>query len=118
MTSPYSEDLRARAVGLVENGKKVSEVAQLLTIGIATIYLWLRRKREEGTIAPRKNWRQGHSNKIADLEKFRQFVKENEGLTATDMAEKLGTISLKTVCKWLKRIGFTRKKKLWLHRAR
>ncbi len=34
------------------------------------------------------------------------------------MAEKLGTISLKTVCKWLKRIRFTRKKKVWLHRAR
>ncbi len=70
MTSPYSEDVKARVVGLVENGKKFREAAQLLTIGIVTIYLWLRRKREEGTIAPRKNWRQGHSNKIADLEKF------------------------------------------------
>jgi len=32
-------------------------------------------------------------------------------MTATAMAEKWGGISLKTICKWLKRIDFTRKKK-------
>ena len=112
MALAYSEDLRKRAVNLVENGKDAAEVAKLLSIGRATVYLWLARKRTEGTIAPRKGWHKGHSNKITDLEEFKRFVEENQGMTAVAMAEKWGNISAKTMCKWLKRIGFTRKKKL------
>ncbi len=66
--------------------------------------------RKGESLAPKKDWRKGHSNKTPDLDKFKEFAQENQGLTATAMAEKLGNLSVKTVCKWLKGIGFTRKK--------
>ncbi|WP_265025995.1 transposase [Wolbachia endosymbiont (group A) of Bibio marci] len=40
----YSVDLREKAISLVERGKSKSEVADLLEIGIATLYRWLKKK--------------------------------------------------------------------------
>nr|WP_174515645.1 IS630 transposase-related protein [Wolbachia endosymbiont of Cardiocondyla obscurior] len=37
-------DLRERAVSMIEKGKSKVEVAELLEIGIATLYRWLRKK--------------------------------------------------------------------------
>lgn len=111
MANPYSEDLREKAIGLLDDGRSVYEVEKLLGIGKSSLYLWLKRRREAGTIASKKDWRKGHSHKIKDLETFKKFVHENQGLTALAMAEKWGDISPKTVCKWLHRIGFTRKKR-------
>jgi transposase len=42
----YSVDLRDKATSLVEKGKSNSEVAELLEIGIATLYRWLKKKAE------------------------------------------------------------------------
>lgn len=111
MANPYSEDLRKRAVEMKEEGKSIEEIVKVMKIGRSSIYLWWKRKREEGTVAARKEWRKGHGNKIKDLEKFKKFAEKNEGLTAKEMAEKWGNITLKTVCKWLNRIGFSRKKR-------
>ncbi|MBA3751521.1 helix-turn-helix domain-containing protein [Candidatus Dependentiae bacterium] len=111
MAIAYSEDLRKRAVSLIESGKKIEKVAKLLNIARSTLFRWVRQKKTEGSLTPKKDWRKGYGNKIPDLEKFEQFVKENQGLTATAMAEKWGSISVRVFCKWLKRIGFTRKKK-------
>ena len=111
MAIAYSEDLRERAVGLVKRGKKIETVAKLLQIGIATLYRWVAKKQNGESLSPKKDWHKGYGNKIPDLVVFEQFVKENQGMTATAMAEKWGNISLKTMCKWLNRINFTRKKK-------
>jgi transposase len=107
----YSEDLRERAVALVKRGKKVYIVAKLLQIGVPTLYRWVAKGKKGESLAPKKDWRKGYGNKIPDLDAFKQFVEENQGMTATSMAEKWGNISLKTMCKWLGRINFTRKKK-------
>ena len=53
----YSVDLREKAVSLVENGKPKAEVAELLEIGIATLYRWLRKKAEGKSLEPLKNVR-------------------------------------------------------------
>jgi transposase len=39
----YSADLREKAISLVERGISNSEVAELLEIGIATLYRWLKK---------------------------------------------------------------------------
>ncbi len=114
MSIAYSEDLRKRAVALVKRGRKIDSVVKLLNRVVATLFQRATKDRKGESLAPKKDWRKGHSNKIPDLDKFKEFAQENQGLTATAMAEKLGNISLKTVGKWLKRIGFTRKKKLRL----
>ncbi|MGL9725993.1 MAG: IS630 transposase-related protein [Wolbachia sp.] len=41
----YSVDLREKTVLMIEKGKKKVEIVELLEIGIATLYRWLKRKR-------------------------------------------------------------------------
>jgi transposase len=112
MSIAYSEDLRERAVALVKRGKRIDTVAKLLQIGVPTLYRWVAKKKKGDSLAPKKDWRKGYGNKIPNLEAFKQFVEENHGMTAAAMAVKWGNISPKTMCKWLGRIGFTRKKKV------
>ncbi len=109
MAIAYSEDLRKRAVGLVEKGRKIEVVAKLLNIGRTSLYRWVKQKQEKGSLASKKEWQKGYGNKIPDLEKLKEFVQVNKGMTAVAMAD-FWQVSIKTMCKWLKRIGFTRKK--------
>jgi transposase len=51
MAKPYSQDLRARAVGAVESGKSRREVARTFSVGISTVIAWVRRFRETGSAA-------------------------------------------------------------------
>lgn len=112
MPKPYSKDLRLKSLSLINDGKNILEVAELLKISRSSLYLWQKKQREEGDVTPKKGNQNGHSHKIKNLDFFKKFVDENHDLTATDMAEKWGNISIPTICKWLKRIGYTRKKKL------
>ena len=53
MAAPYSNDLRERAVAAALKGDQTrAEVARQFGIGEATLYVWLRRWREEGTLEP------------------------------------------------------------------
>lgn len=50
-------------------------------------------------------------------EKFKEFARQHGGKTQAEMAEAWGgDISARTIGKGLKKIGFTRKKNLWLPR--
>ncbi|WP_410542829.1 IS630 transposase-related protein [Wolbachia endosymbiont of Tetranychus urticae] len=40
----YSVDLREKAVLMIEKGKTKVEIAELMEIGIATLYRWLKKK--------------------------------------------------------------------------
>lgn len=112
MANAYSEDLRSRALALVDEGKSVKEVAKLFQIGIATLYLWRRTRRKTGVISPKKDWRQGYGHKIKDLDHFKDFVEDNKDLLPADLAKKWGNVTPKTIRKWLHRIGYSRKKRL------
>ena len=112
MANAYSEDLRERSIGLLEQGYRVGEICALLKISQPTFYRWREQKRLTHSLKPKENWRQGHSQKITDLEAFKTFVNENAHLTSLEMANKWGNISSKTIRKMLKRIGYTRKKRL------
>ncbi len=47
------------------------------------------RKKKKGiSLTTKKNWRKGYGNKITDLDKLKRFAEENQGMTATSMAEK------------------------------
>ena len=109
MSRAYSLDLRKKAINLVKTKLSVTFVASLLGIGRSNLFLWIKREREEGSPAPRKEWRKGHSPAVTDLEAFKSFADKHQGYTATRMAEIWG-VSTETMCKWLRRIGYTRKK--------
>jgi transposase len=51
MTRPYSQDLRERAVALVEGGQSRRAVARLLDLGVSTVIRWTRRQVVTGSSA-------------------------------------------------------------------
>lgn len=70
----YSVDLRERAVSMIEKGKSKVEVAELLEIGIATLYRWLRKKAAGESLRPSKN---GSFIRKIDPKILEEYVKKN-----------------------------------------
>lgn len=113
MPAPYSDDFREKAVAAVDRGEKKSHVCRTLNISRNTLNLWLKARAERGTVAAKRNYARGPLPKIQALEEFRAFARENGHLTQEGMAQRWKEkISRVSIGKALKRIGFTRKKKL------
>lgn len=110
MARPHSEMFRKKVLDLVDGGMSIDEAAQLLKIGRASIFLWRKKRRETGSVAPEQKWQRGYGNKILDLVKFKSFALEHKHLSAVEMAKIWGNITPKTIRKYLHRIGFTVKK--------
>src|SRR5258708_14237599 len=51
MAKPYSDDLRARAIAIVEGGASRHEVAALFEVSPSSVINWLRRWRDDGSSA-------------------------------------------------------------------
>jgi len=120
MPKPYSYDLRQKVVQAIKlDGLKISEACLIFNISRNTIRLWLKREREIGDFQALPNQPPGNGHKINDWEKFTKFVEVKVDKTQVEMA-KLWTeeISDRTRSRELKKIGFTRKKNLWLSRKR
>lgn len=120
MAKPYSYDLRAKVINAIElDGLKKSEASELFNISRNTIDLWLNRKAQTGDFKPSPKRPPGHSHKITDWQKFREFAKAHGDKTQEQMAHLWeGEISDRTISRALRKIGFTRKKNLWLPRTR
>jgi transposase len=54
MPKPYSHDLRSRALEACDEGERPGSVALRFRIGRASVYLWLKQRREEGRDRPKK----------------------------------------------------------------
>lgn len=113
MAAPYSIDLREKAVSAVERGEKKSQVCRTLNISRNTLDLWIKKKKQTGSVCPVENYHRGPQPKINDLDKFKEFAEENGHLTQREMAEKWPEpVSETRIGQALKKINFTRKKKL------
>jgi transposase len=51
MPKPYSDDLRGRAIAIVEGGASRHEVAGLFEVSPSTVINWLRRWHDDGSSA-------------------------------------------------------------------
>ncbi len=51
MVKPYSEDLRERVVGSVEQGRSCRQTARLFAVSVASVVRWSQRKRATGSVA-------------------------------------------------------------------
>lgn len=110
MPAPYDYDLRTKAIEAVKRGEKKSHVAQMLNISRNTLDLWLKREKETGDYQAIVDG--GRPQKIKDEEKFREFIRENDGKTQTKMAELWGdNITQQNISYFCQKIGITRKKK-------
>ena len=113
MPRPYSDDLRQKAIAAIERGERKSQVCRTLTISRNTLDLWLKRQEQTGEVGAIRSYRRGPQPKIEDLEVFRSFAQKNGHLSQQEMAQQWSeAISDRTIGKALKRIGFTRKKRL------
>lgn len=113
MPRPYSDDLGQKAIAAIEGGERKSQVCRTLTISRNTLDLWLKRQEQTGEVGAIRSYRRGPQPKIEDLEAFRSFAQKNGHLSQQEMAQQWSeAISDRTIGKALKRIGFTRKKRL------
>lgn len=113
MAQPYSYDLRQKVINAIElDGLKKSEASELFNISRSNIHLWLERKAQTGDFNPKPNKPPGHSHKITDWAKFREFATTHGDKTQEQMAQLWeGDISSRTISRALQKIGFTRKKR-------
>jgi putative transposase len=103
----YSLDLRERVITFIEQGGSKVDAAVLFGVARPTIYKWLRKKADTGSLkdAPlKRKWK-----KINPVE-LEAYVKENPDLTLADYAKHFGASS-PSVCAALKKLKITHKKK-------
>ncbi len=113
MATAYSYDLRKRAMEALDEGESRQSVAARFKIGATTLYEWQQRRKETGDFISRRPGGQGYGHKITDWDRFTRFAQEHGHRTQAEMAS-LWHVSLsrQTIHRALKKIGFTRKKRL------
>jgi transposase len=114
MAKPYSNDFRQKVIEAIElNGLKKTEASQLFNISRNTINLWCRRKAQTGDVQPQTKPTSSQVRKIQDWDKFVAFVKAHGEKTQSQMAQLWSDqISQPTISRALKKLEYTRKKKL------
>jgi len=87
--------------------------AKYLVLVATRLGYGVERERETGDFQALPNKPPGNGHKITNWEKFREFVEVNGDKTQVEMASLWqGEISARTISRALKKIGFSRKKKL------
>ena len=113
MPAPYSYDLRIKVIEAIDGGMGKTQASKIFNISRNTINLWLNKRKKTGDYRAKEGYQQGYGAKITDLEKFREFARKHGSQTQAEMAEAWEEeISDQTIGKALKKISFTRKKKL------
>jgi transposase len=111
MAAAYSLDLRSRVLNEYDKGVlQKKEIAELFQIGQKTIYNWVKRRSVTGEIKPKSGYQKGHSHKITDQEKFKEFIAKNPDTNLKELGEKWGEISPTTIGRMLHKLNYTFKK--------
>jgi len=117
MPIPLSLDLRKRVIAAIESGMNRDVAAKTYQVTKSVISKWCSLKAKTGSLAPKKGYQKGHSNKIVDLKEFKAFVLTNKNDSLEVLAKKYGSVSDTTVGRAMKKIGFTKKKDFWVQGA-
>src|SRR6516165_327073 len=94
MPSPFSLDLRLRAVRAYENGNlSYAEVAEMFSVGEATLYRWVIQYRRTGSVEP-KRARGGKTPQLdgEKLDAVHILVLEKPDRTEHEIAQALAAI--------------------------
>lgn len=116
MPKAYSHDLGSRALEACDEGERPGVVAKRFRIGRASVYLWLKQRREEGRDRPKKMGG-GPQPVIRDAGEatLRHLVESDNHLTLAQYRDKLMEVAGIFVHPWtvgraLRRLRLTRKK--------
>jgi transposase len=107
MIKAYSIDLREKVIQFIQSGKTQIEAAKTFNIHKSTINHWLSRLRKEGSLKARANL--GSKSKI-NIDELIRCITNNPNLRLIDL-KKIFEISIVSLHKWLKKLGFVYKKK-------
>ena len=107
MSKAYSLDLRQRVLKYLEEGHDKQSAANVFSIGIATIYRWLRLRKKTGSLEPR---RKKFSYRKIDYEQLRKHVKMHPDQFLSEMAEEF-SVTEQAIFYALKKLKITRKKR-------
>jgi transposase len=117
MGKPYSEDLRKRVLHAVDGG--MSKMAAHRTFGVSrsSIDDWIALRERTGGVSANTTYRRGPRPTMSDAE-MRRFARDHADCTLAQMArawrEQSGQKrSLKFFSSGLRRIGWTRKKRVF-----
>ena len=108
----YSKDLRLRVLAAVERGIPRREVAQLFGVSLATIGRYIKRRAEDGQIAPKPS--PGRRPKVLD-------TPEHKGIDTATLEEhcrmweerKGVRVSVATMSRSVRKLGWSFKKDRW-----
>ena len=112
----YSEDLRQRVGQAVANGNPPAEVAETYQIALATVYRYVARQRELGTLKTKP--KSGRPRKITRTDEvaLRAQVEQNPDAILAEHCEQWAesskeVLSVATMHRAIARLGMTRKKR-------
>jgi transposase len=115
MPKPYSLDLRERILKDCDAGMRSEDVAEKYSVSASWVYDLRKKRRETGSIAPKKQ-RHGQKPKLEPYEKeVRQVVADHPDATLAEFCEMLSkhvSVSTTTLCDFLRHLKITRKKRL------
>ncbi len=118
----YSEDLRRKVIEALARGTSKSQAARLFGVSLSSVKRYAKMAREGRTLTPRKA--PGKRSKIDEQGRrlLQADLKERPAATLPErckfLEKVLGVkVSVSTICRLLKRLGWSRKKDLWV-RAR
>ncbi|WP_341819807.1 IS630 family transposase [Wolbachia endosymbiont (group A) of Brachyopa scutellaris] len=118
MPAAYSYDLRKKGMEALDEGESRETVAARFKIGRTTLWEWQQRRKETGDFQSKKLGNGGYNHKITDWDTFAKFAREHGGKTLSEMAKLWNNVSIQTIYRALKKIGFTRKKKTYGYKER
>jgi transposase len=119
MPKPYSKDLREKLIGQLDAGMSITKASKIFRVNRQTIYNWIRIKEEPGKIEAKAGYQKGHSHKIKDLGQLEKFIQENPDKTLKQLAELWPEkISGWTLCRWIKKLGYTYKKNFFSYQKK
>lgn len=117
MPAAYHIDLRRKVIQAIENGMKISEASRVFGVSRNSIYLWFKRQEATNSLEAATGYHNPHNRQIKDLQAFERFMSSHRDWTQREIGAALG-VSAKAVGRALKKLGWTRKKNLWLPRTR
>ena len=91
MANGYSNDLRVRAVAIVEDGDSAREAARLLNVGASTAIRWIERWTNTGSVAARPGTGYCHSPLEAHKQWLLDLVGAEPDLTLEEICARLAT---------------------------
>jgi transposase len=115
----YSEDLRRKIVKALDRGTNKTQAARLFGVSLSSVKRYAKMAREGRPLAPRKA--PGRYSKIDEHGRrlLQADLKERPTATLPERCEFLEKIlgvkaSQSTICRLLKRLGWSRKKDPWV----